>query len=76
MSTLNTERKQHFCIFDYYLDGEYLKWEEIEGECPIPTAGQQWTVALEDGSKIDTEVIETITVSENERRILLRSRSE
>ena len=72
--TINKKRRhQHFCIFDYYLDGEYLKWEEIIGECPILVAGQQWTVNLEDGKQITGEVIETIFISEDERKILLRS---
>lgn len=64
---------QHFCIFDYYLDGTYLKWEEITGECPVLVHGQKWTVNLEDGTQITTEIIETETISENERRVYLRS---
>lgn len=73
MTTNNIQQREHFCIHDYYLDGEYLKWEEVTGECPILIAGQQWTVNLEDGTQITGEVIETIAVSENERRVLLRS---
>ena len=73
MTTENTQNRIHFCIYDYYLDGEYLKWEEVTGECPILVAGQKYTVNLEDGTQITGEVIETIAVSENERRILLRS---
>ncbi len=73
MTTENTENRIHFCIYDYYLDGKYLKWEEVTGECPILVAGQKYTVNLEDGTQITGEVIETIAVSENERKILLRS---
>lgn len=73
MSTINTQRNRHFCIFDYFLDGVFLKWEEVEGECPILVTGQQWTVNLEDGTQITGEIIETESISENERRILLRS---
>ena len=73
MTTNNIQKREHFCIHDYYLDGEYLKWEEVTGECPVLIAGQQWTVNLEDGTEITGEVIETIAVSENERRVLLRS---
>lgn len=73
MTTENTQNRIHFCIHDYYLDGEYLKWEEVTGECPILVAGQRCTVNLEDGRQITGEVIETIAISENERRILLRS---
>ncbi|MEM8675656.1 MAG: hypothetical protein AAGF83_17550 [Cyanobacteria bacterium P01_G01_bin.67] len=73
MNTNNTSRTIHFCIFDYYLDGTYLKWEEVEGECPILTIGQQWTVNLSDGTQVTGEIIETVMVSETERKILLRS---
>ena len=74
MTTNYTQNKRHFCIFDYYLDGTFLKWEEVKGECPILFHGQEWTVNLEDGTKITTEVMDTEAVSENERRIYLRSR--
>ncbi|MEL6579574.1 MAG: hypothetical protein AAFQ14_07480 [Cyanobacteria bacterium J06621_12] len=70
---MTTNNKRHFCIFDYYLNGEYLKWEEIEGECPLMIPGQQWTVNLDDGTQVTGEIIETESVSENERKILLRS---
>lgn len=74
MITNNPQTKRHFCIFDYYLDGTFLKWEEVQGECPILSRGQEWIVNLEDGTKITTEVMDTEAVSENERRIYLRSR--
>lgn len=73
MTTNDTLRQKHFCIFDYYLDGTYLKWEEVTGECPILVAGQQWTVNLEDGTRVTGEIVETISVSESERKVLLRS---
>ena len=73
MNTTDIDRNKHFCIFDYYLDGEYLKWEEVEGECPILTAGQLWTVSLDDGTQVTGEIIETELVSEDECKILLRS---
>lgn len=73
MVDINTQKKRHFCIFDYYLDGEYLKWEEIETKCPVLIEGQQWTVDLEDGTQLIGEVIETVFISEDERKILLRS---
>ena len=73
MTTNDTQNKRHFCIFDYYLDGTFLKWEEVQGECPNLFHGKEWIVNLEDGTKITTEVMDTETVSENERRIYLRS---
>jgi hypothetical protein len=74
MTTQNTKNKQHFCIYDYYLDGVYLKWEEIEGECPVLICGQDWVINLEDGTQITAKIVETELVSENERRIFLNSR--
>ena len=71
--TNDKQRHQHFCIFDYYLDGEYLKWEQVTGEYIALVAGQQCTVKLEDGTQITGEVIETISISEDERKVLLRS---
>ncbi len=73
MTTKDRQRKKHFCIFDYYLDGTFLRWQEVEGECPILAFGEQWTVDLEDGTQVIGEIVETVTISENERRILLRS---
>ena len=73
MKTDNKQRQQHFCIFDYYLDGEYLKWEEVIAECLTLVAGQQCTVNLKDGTQITGEVIETISISEDEYKVLLRS---
>ena len=74
MTTKETQKRVHFCIYDYYLDGEYLRWEEVTGECPVLVVGQQHTVNLEDGTQVTGEIVETIAISENERKILLRSR--
>lgn len=71
--TTNKIKREHFCIHDYYLDGEYLKWEEVTGECPILVVGERHTVYLEDGTQVTGEIMETIAVSENERKILLSS---
>ncbi|MGL4881729.1 MAG: hypothetical protein ACRC8K_11765 [Waterburya sp.] len=74
MTTQNTQKLQHFCIYDYYLDGVYLKWEEVEGECPILVHGQDLVIDLEDGTQITAKIVETEAVSENERRVFLNSR--
>lgn len=71
--TTNKINRGHFCIHDYYLDGEYLKWEEVTGECPVLVVGQRHTVYLEDGKQVIGEIVETIAISENERKIILRS---
>jgi hypothetical protein len=73
MTIRTTQKNRHFCIFDYFLDGVFLRWEEIEGECPVFVRGQDWVINLEDGTQISAKIIETEAISENERRIFLRS---
>ena len=73
MTAKETKKRGHFCIHDYYLDGKYLKWEEITGECPVLVVGQKHTVYLENGTQITGEILETIAVSENERKIIMSS---
>ncbi len=70
---MTIDNKRHFCIFDYYLDGVFLKWEEVEGECPLLVTGEQWTVHLENGTQVTGEILETVAISENERKVLLTS---
>ena len=73
MTTKSTKSNRHFCIFDYFLDGAYLKWEEVKGELPILIAGENWTISLEDGTQITAKIIEIEDISENECRIYLSS---
>ena len=73
MTINKAQKRKHFCIHDYYLDGKYLKWEEVTGECPVLIVGEKHTVYLEDGTQVIGEIVETIAVSENERKVLLRS---
>ncbi|MGL5794176.1 MAG: hypothetical protein ACRC06_07145 [Waterburya sp.] len=51
-----------------------MKWEEVEGECPILVHGQDLVIDLEDGTQITAKIVETEAVSENERRVFLNSR--
>jgi hypothetical protein len=73
MTTNSPQKNRYFCIFDYYLDGVFLKWEEIKGECPILIHGEELVVSLDDGTQITAEIIDTKLISENERHIFLRS---
>ena len=73
MTTKTIQKDRHFCIFDYFLDGVFLKWEELKEECPVFFNGQDWVISLEDGTHLAAKVIETEALSENERRIFLRS---
>lgn len=73
MNTVATKDHRYFCIFDYFLDGTFLKWEEVQGECPVIVIGENLVVNLEDGTQITGKIVGTETVSENERRIFLDS---
>ena len=73
MTTKNKQEDRYFCIFDYFLDGVFLKWEEVQGECPVFIHGEDWVVHLENGTQITAKIIETEVISDNERRIFLSS---
>lgn len=73
MTTGNMQKNRSFCIFDYFLDGVFLKWEEVEGSCPLLIPGQDRVVSLEDGTEITAKVVEIEDISENEQRIYLSS---
>ncbi len=80
MTTKNTQKDRYFCIFDYFLDGVFLrweevflKWEEVKEECPVFIPGQDLVVSLEDGTQITGKIVETDLISEDERRIFLSS---
>ncbi len=42
MTTRTVQKNRHFCIFDYFLDGVFLKWEEVKKECPVLVRGQDY----------------------------------
>ena len=73
MTTEKLRKAHNFCIFDYFLDGVFLTWEEVVGECPILLPGQDRVINLEDGTQITATIVETEDISEDERRIYLSS---
>ncbi len=73
MTTEKFQKERNFCIFDYYLNGVFLKWEEVIGQCPVLIPGQDWVVNLEDGTQITAKIVGTEAVSEDERKIYLSS---
>ena len=68
---MTKQEHKRFYILDYFLDGEFLKWEEVEVECP--TRGDICSISLEDGSEIHPKVVETEQISEDEMRVFLSS---
>ena len=66
------QEHKSFYIFDYFLDGVFLKWEEGEDECPA--CGEICSISLEDGTEIQPKVVDTEQISEDELRIFLSSK--
>ena len=66
------QERKNFFIFDYFLDGEFLKWEEVEVDCPA--CGEVCSIILDDGTEIHPKVVETEKISEDELRIYLSSK--
>ena len=73
MTIGNLQKGQNFCIYDYFLDGVFLKWEEVVGECPVLIPGKDWVVHLEDGTQIHAKILEIEAISEDESRVYLSS---
>ena len=73
MNPKNRQKERCFCIFNYYLNGIFLKWEEVIGQCPVLIPGKDWVVNLEDGTQITAKIVDTEATSEDERRIYLSS---
>ncbi|MBE9043393.1 hypothetical protein IQ255_03040 [Pleurocapsales cyanobacterium LEGE 10410] len=65
-----TKQKKHFHILDYFLDGQFVRWEEAEGN--VPVCGQYWVVNLND-AQVVTRVLDIEPISETESKILLSS---
>ena len=68
---MNQQKHKSFYLFNYFLDGIFLKWEMVEDE--LPTPGDICSIRLENGTKIQTKVVDTEQISEDELRIFLSS---
>jgi len=66
-----TELK-HFCIYEYFLDGYFFKWEQMR-ECYLPMENEIREIMAKDGKTIRVKVERTEKVSESEYKILLVS---
>jgi hypothetical protein len=63
---------KHFYIYDYFLDGCFLKWEEVHEDC-LPLKGETRELHTNDGHSILAKVTGTEPLSESEYRIFLVS---
>jgi hypothetical protein len=66
--------KKKFYIFEYFLDGYFLKWEQVIGE-DIPRYGQFKAIMSKAGDDISARIVGTEKISDNEYRILMDSLS-
>jgi len=73
MAIKDAADRKYFCIIDYFLDGKYLKWEEILGSSPTLTKGKEISVNLNNGKEITATIIETRFVSDDEQQVYLSS---
>ncbi len=65
-----TELK-HFCIYEYFLNGYFFKWEQMN-ECYLPTEGEIREVN-KDGQSVTAKVTGMEKISESEYRVLLET---
>jgi phosphatidylserine decarboxylase len=63
---------KHFHIYDYFLNGRFLKWEEVH-ESHLPVNGEMREIRANNGQSIAAKVIGTEQVSESEHRVFLVS---
>jgi hypothetical protein len=65
-------RLKHFCIYEYFLDGQFFQWEQVN-EHYLPIEGETRELQAKDGRIIPVKVMGTEQISESEYRILLVS---
>jgi len=73
MAIKEAAERKYFWIIDYFLDGKYLKWEEVLGTFPTLTKGKKIAVGLDNGKEVTGTIIETKFVSDDEQQVYLSS---
>jgi hypothetical protein len=63
---------KHFCIYEYYLDGYFLKWEQMK-ECYLPVEDEIREILNKEGEAIKVKVLRTDKISDSEYKVLLES---
>ncbi|ACK68106.1 hypothetical protein PCC8801_4176 [Rippkaea orientalis PCC 8801] len=69
---LDTQNHHKICVVDYYLDGYYLNWKEVNEE-EFPAIGQFHRLCRNSGIELDAKVIKIEEQSETEYRVFLIS---
>ena len=63
---------KHYCIYEYYLDGYFLKWEQMR-ECYLPVEDEIREITTKEGETVKVKVVRTDKVSDSEYKVLLVS---
>lgn len=67
-----TTEMKRFCMYDYFLDGHFVKTEQVD-HCYLPAAGESREITAKDGRTIAATVAKIEKVSDSEYRVLLVS---
>jgi hypothetical protein len=67
-----TSQLKHYCIYEYFLDGYFLKWQQMR-ECYLPVEDELREIETKDGKIIKAKVVRTDKVSDSEYKVLLVS---
>jgi hypothetical protein len=70
MSIIKEHKKFYF--FDYFLDGYFLKSEEMIGE-ELPQYGELKVINSTTGNEIKAQIVDIEKISENEYKIFMNS---
>ncbi len=71
----NDSQKPKVCLVDYYLDGYYHHWEEIDGK-NFPVVGSQHKLLDPEKGEKEFKVIKISPISEDEYHVMLSSETE
>lgn len=63
---------KHFHIYDYFLDGRFLRWEEVHTS-HLPVEGEMLELQGKDGKRISAKVAKMEPLSESECSVFLVS---
>ncbi len=69
---LKITNRHKVCVVDYFLDGYYLSWKEVN-ENEFPKIGQFEQLAPKPGVEVNAKVVNIEELSESEYRVFLIS---
>jgi hypothetical protein len=66
------QKNKHFYMLDYFLDGNFVKSEEMIAE-KLPERGDWKVISSKTGENIQAQIADIEKISENEYKILMNS---